>query len=104
MKVPPSKLRLAVPDSDIPHSGMPAPDVIDASSTIGAEIGADVRTSGLLRADALRSHIETQLMTHGSPLRWAITRIDYDRQTAHVEAVVTTLSTTPATTPSAAAV
>ncbi|MEM6449674.1 MAG: hypothetical protein AAF703_05090 [Cyanobacteria bacterium P01_D01_bin.105] len=44
-----------------------------------------------LRSDELRSHIETQLTQHGSPLRWAITVIDKSAQTAHVEAVVTTL-------------
>lgn len=95
MKAPPNKLRLVVPDP-----GIPDPDTADSPSTAGS----DVENSGLLRSDALRSHIETQLMTHGSPLRWAITRIDYDRQTAHVEAVVTMLATKPATAPSAAAV
>ncbi|MEM1251462.1 MAG: hypothetical protein AAGI69_03435 [Cyanobacteria bacterium P01_H01_bin.21] len=36
---------------------------------------------------ALRNHIETQLKSHGEPLRWAITAID--QTTAQVEAVVT---------------
>ncbi len=47
--------------------------------------------SNLLRSDALRSHIETQLTHHGNPLRWAITAIDSANQTARVEAVVTTI-------------
>lgn len=46
--------------------------------------------SNQLRPDALRSHIETQLTTHGEPLRWAITSIDPVSQSAHIEAVVTT--------------
>ena len=52
-----------------------------------AALGTDV-----LRSDALRSYIETQLRTHGDPLRWAITKIDTASQTAHVEAVVTSLA------------
>ncbi|MGB3297120.1 MAG: hypothetical protein WBA76_02540 [Phormidesmis sp.] len=47
--------------------------------------------SQLLRSDALRSHITTQLTQHGDPLRWAITSIDQANQTARVEAVVTTI-------------
>ena len=42
-------------------------------------------------SDVLRSHIETQLTQHGSPLRWAITNIDKSARTAHVEAVVIAL-------------
>ena len=49
------------------------------------------RGSNLMRSDALRSHIETQLAAHGDPLRWAVTAVDTDSQTAQVEAVVTTL-------------
>ena len=45
----------------------------------------------MLRSDELRAHIETQLTRHGSPLRWAVTSVDKLAQTAHVEAVVTTL-------------
>lgn len=44
-----------------------------------------------MRSDELRSHIKTQLTQYGSPLRWAITSTDPSHQTAHVEAVVTTL-------------
>ena len=42
-----------------------------------------------LQADGitLRNHIETQLRSHGEPLRWAITSVD--GITAQVEAVVT---------------
>lgn len=47
--------------------------------------------SDLMRSDALRSHIETQLATYGDPLRWAITAVDSTDCTAQVEAVVTTL-------------
>lgn len=50
-----------------------------------------VAGSHLLRSDALRSHIETQLIQHGDPLRWAITAIDRANQIASVEAVVTTI-------------
>ncbi|KGF72693.1 hypothetical protein DO97_06645 [Neosynechococcus sphagnicola sy1] len=32
--------------------------------------------------------VEATLQTHGEPLRWAITKVDTDQQTAHVEAVV----------------
>lgn len=64
--------------------------------TVGLRVSEDELRKGrsgsdLLRSDALRSHIETQLMTHGDPLRWAITAVDSDNQTAQVEAVVTTL-------------
>lgn len=48
--------------------------------------------SDRLRADALRSHIETQLTHHGDPLRWAITTLDPASQTAQVEAIVTRIS------------
>ncbi len=62
LQAPPSQLRSALPGSDS------------------------------LRSDALRSHIESELTAYGSPLRWAITHINADSQTAHVEAVVTTLA------------
>ncbi|MEO1621389.1 MAG: hypothetical protein AAFU53_10210 [Cyanobacteria bacterium J06632_3] len=61
LRVPPNELRAALPGSD------------------------------MFRSDALRSHIESQLSTHGSPLRWSITHVDLESQTAHVEAVVTQL-------------
>jgi len=44
-----------------------------------------------MRSDELRSRIKTQLTQHGSPLRWAVTSINESNQTAHIEAVVTTL-------------
>nr|WP_228024805.1 hypothetical protein [cf. Phormidesmis sp. LEGE 11477] len=64
--------------------------------TVGVKVSADALREGrlksdLMRSDALRSHIETQLATHGDPLRWAITAIDTTDCTAQVEAVVTTL-------------
>ncbi|MGF1498267.1 MAG: hypothetical protein ACFB8W_15805 [Elainellaceae cyanobacterium] len=40
----------------------------------------------------LRQAIESRLMAIGEPLRWAITGVDGDRQTAQVEAVVITFS------------
>lgn len=48
-------------------------------------------SDAVMRSDELRSHIETQLTQYGSPLRWAVTAVNQSRQTAHVEAVVTTL-------------
>ena len=47
--------------------------------------------SDLLRSDALRSHVESELANHGAPLRWAITTIDQSNQTAQIEAIVTTV-------------
>ena len=47
--------------------------------------------SDLLRSDALRSHIEFELTQHGLPLRWAVTAVDKEKQTAQVEAIVTTV-------------
>lgn len=47
--------------------------------------------SELLPSDALRSRIESELTSLGTPLRWAITHINPDSQMAQVEAVVTTL-------------
>ncbi|MEL6856142.1 MAG: hypothetical protein AAFP07_09885 [Cyanobacteria bacterium J06606_4] len=46
----------------------------------------------LMRSSELRSHIETELTAYGAPLRWAITHVDKDTQTAYVEAVVTSIS------------
>ena len=48
--------------------------------------------SDLMRSDALRSHIQTELTKQGLPLRWAITTIDSANQTAQVEAIVTTVA------------
>lgn len=51
-----------------------------------------VAGSDLMRSDALRSHIQTELTKHGLPLRWAITAVDTSNQTAQVEAIVTTVA------------
>ena len=37
----------------------------------------------------LQQEIESQLEKEGEPLRWAVTSIDKDKQTATVEAIVT---------------
>ena len=37
----------------------------------------------------LNQKIESQLEREGEPLRWAVTEIDKDKQTATVEAIVT---------------
>lgn len=37
----------------------------------------------------LNREIQKELEKHGEPLRWAITDVDTDRQTASVEAIVT---------------
>ena len=37
----------------------------------------------------LHQEIETELNKRGEPLRWAITQVDQDKQTAQVEAIVT---------------
>jgi hypothetical protein len=37
----------------------------------------------------LQQAIEAELQKRGEPLRWAVTRVDADRQKAQVEAVVT---------------
>lgn len=39
---------------------------------------------------ALQEAIAKELESRGQPLRWAITKVDAERQIAHVEAVVTT--------------
>jgi hypothetical protein len=33
--------------------------------------------------------VETELEKHGEPLRWAITQVDKEKETARVEAIVT---------------
>ena len=38
----------------------------------------------------LKEKIETELQKTGEPLRWAITKVDTNSQTALVEAIVTT--------------
>jgi hypothetical protein len=37
----------------------------------------------------LQQEIETELQKRGEPLRWAVTRVDTDRQKAQVEAIIT---------------
>ncbi len=37
----------------------------------------------------LEQKIESQLRQQGEPLRWAVTKIDQEKQTATVEAIVT---------------
>jgi len=37
----------------------------------------------------LNQEIESKLEQEGKPLRWAVTKVDKDRQTATVEAIVT---------------
>ena len=37
----------------------------------------------------LQQEIEAELDKRGNPLRWAVTHVDGEAQTAHVEAVVT---------------
>ena len=44
----------------------------------------------------LQQEIEAELQKRGEPLRWAITRVDSDRQIAQVEAIVTVESDTTA--------
>ena len=56
------------------------------------QLRAAIANSELLRSDALRSHIEAALSQQGIPLRWAITSIDRDNQTARVEAIVTAVA------------
>ncbi|ACK66600.1 conserved hypothetical protein [Rippkaea orientalis PCC 8801] len=38
----------------------------------------------------LQQAIATELEKQGEPLRWAITEVDSDKQTAKIEAIVTT--------------
>lgn len=64
---------------------------LDISLQAPAEqLRAAIANSALLRSDALRSHIEVMISQQGIPLRWAITSVDKDNQTARVEAIVTT--------------
>ena len=58
----------------------------------GEQIVVGEQKGAPLRPQVLRSHIESQLTAHGTPLRWAITHVNSANQTAHVEAVVTTLT------------
>lgn len=44
----------------------------------------------------LQQEIEAELQKRGEPLRWAVTRVDSDRQIAQVEAIVTVESDTAA--------
>ena len=37
----------------------------------------------------LQQEIEAELQKRGEPLRWAVTRVDADRQKAQVEAIIT---------------
>ncbi len=39
---------------------------------------------------ATRQQVEAAIALHGTPLRWAITQLDDDRQTVQVEAIVIT--------------
>ncbi len=43
----------------------------------------------------LGQEIESQLKQEGEPLRWAVTKIDKEKQTATVEAIVTKEKVTP---------
>ena len=43
----------------------------------------------------LGQEIESQLKQEGEPLRWAVTKIDKEKQTATVEAIVTKENVTP---------
>ncbi len=38
----------------------------------------------------LKKEIEAELEKQGEPLRWAITEVDTEKQTAHIEGIVTT--------------
>jgi hypothetical protein len=51
---------------------------------------------------ALNRAIEAELQKRGEPLRWSITKVDTEKQTVQVEAVVTTQAATQATTQSLA--
>jgi len=53
---------------------------------ITAEIDLNAVNSDLAEA------VEAELQQRGQPLRWAITAVDQERQTAQVEAVVTQTS------------
>ncbi|MDJ0511388.1 MAG: hypothetical protein QNJ64_19360 [Crocosphaera sp.] len=53
------------------------------SHFIEAEI--DLKETPLTVTEAVEKALETE----GEPLRWAITKVDQDKQTAQVEAIVT---------------
>lgn len=59
------------------------PDLIMTTHFITAEI--DLQAT----PQALQAEIETQLQKSGEPLRWAITAVNPETQTAQVEAIVT---------------
>jgi hypothetical protein len=40
-------------------------------------------------AQNLPHQVEKALQQWGEPLRWAITRVDTDQQTVHIEAIIT---------------
>ncbi|MGQ4650223.1 hypothetical protein [Lyngbya aestuarii] len=42
----------------------------------------------------LQKEIEAELQKQGEPLRWAVTNVDTQKQTAQVEAIVTVANTT----------
>lgn len=58
---------------------------------ITAEI--DLQSSPL----ELQQKITEELQKQGEPLRWAVTRVDQERQNAHIEAIITTeeIASTP---------
>ena len=43
----------------------------------------------------LQKAIDAELQKRGEPLRWAITSVDTEKQTAQVEAIVTVAETAP---------
>lgn len=59
------------------------PNLIMTTHFITAEI--DLQAT----PQALQAEIETELQKSGEPLRWAITAVNLETQTAQVEAVVT---------------
>lgn len=54
---------------------------------VTAEI--DLTTLSKPLGTTLHQAVLTELQKHGEPLRWAVTSVDEDRQTAQVEAIVT---------------
>ncbi|MGK7932583.1 MAG: hypothetical protein AB4041_14280 [Microcystaceae cyanobacterium] len=38
----------------------------------------------------LKQTIEQELQSKGTPLRWAMTKVDTEKQTGHIEGIVTT--------------
>jgi hypothetical protein len=63
-------------------------DIIDTMTThfITAEIDLSAAESPLVE------EVNAELAKHGEPLRWAITSVNDEKQTAQVEAVVTVLA------------